>query len=398
MARLVADACRVGALGFSTSTAPTHNDGAGEPVPSRGASPDELVALAAAVGDVPGTTVVECILAGGITGFTDDDEDLLTHMSVAANRPLNWNVLGVSALDPDRHRRQLAASDHAAQRGGRVVALTLPHTTRLRLSFLSGFVLDGLPGWRPVMALPVDDRIAALGDPEVRRRLRDGAASDEAGVLRNLARWDQLEIVEAFAPENRPFEGQRVADVVAARGGDAFDVLVDLVVADGLRTGLRPAGLTDTAEDWRLRGEVWADERAVIGGSDAGAHLDMMCGAVYSTALLAHGVREHGVIRLEEAIRQLTDVPARLYGLTGRGRIADGYAADVVVLDPGSVGYGEERMRTDLPGGAWRLYSEATGVDRVLVNGVTVVEGGRFAGETPGTLLHAGRDTVTVTP
>ena len=76
MARIVTEACAAGALGFSTSTAPTHNDADGDPVPSRGAHPDELVALAAAVRDVPGTTL-ECILAGCINGFTDDEKDLL---------------------------------------------------------------------------------------------------------------------------------------------------------------------------------------------------------------------------------------------------------------------------------------------------------------------------------
>jgi N-acyl-D-aspartate/D-glutamate deacylase len=135
---------------------------------------------------------------------------------------------------------------------------------------------------------------------------------------------------------------------------------------------------------------------AVIGGSDAGAHLDMMCGAIYSTALLSHGVRDFEVIALEEAVHQITGVPAALYGLIDRGRIADGSAADLVLFDPDTVGYGPERTRDDLPGGATRLYAEATGVERVLVGGVAVVEGGRLTGATPGTLLRSGRDTATV--
>ena len=99
MAGLVAEACRAGALGFSTSTAPTHNDGDGNPVPSRGADAEELVSLAAAVREAPGTTL-ECILAGCLNGFTEDEKDLLTRMSLAGNRPINWNVLGVSGDEP----------------------------------------------------------------------------------------------------------------------------------------------------------------------------------------------------------------------------------------------------------------------------------------------------------
>ncbi|MGO8861860.1 MAG: N-acyl-D-amino-acid deacylase family protein [Acidimicrobiales bacterium] len=398
MARLVTEACRAGALGFSTSTAPTHNDGDGNPVPSRGADPEELVTLAGAVSEVPGTTL-ECILAGCLNGFTEDEMDLLTRMSVAGDRPINWNVLGVSAMNPSHHDRQLGASDYAASRGGRVVALTLPHAVGVRLSFLTGFVFDGLPGWRPIMALPPGERMKALADPDVRRRLKEGADSDEAGVLRRLANWRQLEIVEAFAPENRAFEGRTVGEIVTERGnGDPFDILCGIVIADELRTGLRPRGMTATADDWKLRADVWRDPRTVVGGSDAGAHLDMMCGAIYSTALLAHGVREFGVISMEEAVHQLSDVPAQLYGLSGRGRIADGYAADLVAFDADEVGYGPERMRADLPGGASRLYAESNGMHHVLVNGVAVVENGAIIGDTPGTQLHSGRDTYTVRP
>jgi N-acyl-D-aspartate/D-glutamate deacylase len=399
MAQLVGDACRAGAMGFSTSTAPTHNDGDGDPVPSRAASPEEIVALAGAVRDVPGTTL-EAILAGCINGFTEGERDLLAAMSRAAQRPLNWNVLAVSSLNPSGHEGQLAASDHAADRGGRVVALTLPHAMRLRLSFLSGFVLDGFPGWHEVLSKPVPERIALLSDPAVRRRMHDGATSKEAGLLRGLAHWRGLEVIETFAPEHRGLEGRTIGEIIDERGGDAdpFDVLLDIVVADGLRTGLRPSGMRDTREDWALRAEVWRDPRVVIGGSDAGAHLDMMCGAIYSTAVLSHAVREHQVLTMEEAIHRLTDVPARVYGVRGRGRIEAGFAADLVLFDPLTVGYEPERMRYDLPGGAWRLHAEATGVHRVLVNGVDVVVDGAPTGATPGTLLRSGRDTETVTP
>ena len=182
------------------------------------------------------------------------------------------------------------------------------------------------------------------------------------------------------------------------RAGDPFEVLCDIVVADGLRTGLRPASAASAESDWKLRADVWRDPRTVIGGSDAGAHLDMMCGAIYSSAVLAHGVREFGVISIEEAVHQLSDVPACLYGLRGRGRIADGYAADTVIFDLNEVGYGPERTREDLPGGAWRLYAEGTGFRHVLVNGASVVNDGVITGDTPGTQLHSGRDTYSVTP
>jgi N-acyl-D-aspartate/D-glutamate deacylase len=395
MVTLLGDALADGALGLSTSQSNTHNDGAGQPVPSRSASREELLALAAGVRAHPGTTL-EAIIPGCLSGFTDDDIVLLTDMSLAADRPLNWNVLGVSAGNPDGHEKQLRAGDIAAARGGRIVALTLPHSTKIRLSFLSGFVLDGLPGWRETMHLPVAERLRALADPEVRRRLNEGAHSEEAGILRGLANWERLILVETFAAENDDATGRTVGDVAAARGGEAFDTLLDVVIADELRTGLSPRPFGDDEADWRMRAEVWRKRDAVIGGSDAGAHLDMMCGAIYTTSLLGHGVREHQVVTLEDAVRLITDVPARLYGLKERGRITPGWHADLVMFDPATVDHGPERTRYDLPAGAPRLVADAHGISSVIVGGVEVCRDGVATGAMPGTVLRSGRDTETV--
>jgi len=395
MVTLLHEALADGALGFSTSQSQTHNDGAGQPVPSRSATRDELLALATGVRDHPGTTL-EAIIPGCLQGFSDDEVALLTDMSVAADRPLNWNLLGVSAANPAGHQRQLRASEVAAERGGRVIALTLPHAMKIRLSFLTGFVLDGLPGWRDTMHLPVPERLAALADPAVRRRLNDGAQSEEAGMLRGLANWARLIIVETFAPQNSVATGRSVGEVAAARGGEPFDTLLDIVIADELRTGLTPAPFGDDAADWRMRAEVWRSPHAVIGGSDAGAHLDMMCGAIYTTSLLGHGVREHQVVTLEEAVRLLTDVPARLYGLAERGRITPGWHADLVLFDPATIDHGPERTRYDLPAGAPRLVADAHGIASVLVGGVEVCRDGVATGALPGTVLRSGRDTHTV--
>jgi N-acyl-D-aspartate/D-glutamate deacylase len=395
MEALLHECLAAGALGFSTSQAPTHNDGDGNPVPSRSATREELMRLAACVRDHEGTQL-ELIIAGCLNGFTDDEVDLMASMSVAGGRPLNWNVLGVAA--GGNHDRQLDASSQAAQRGARVVALTLPHGMRIRLSFLSGFVLDGLPGWRDTLGLPVAERITALSDPQVRRRLAEGARSPEAGVLRNLARWDRFEICEAFSDDTRRFEGRTVGEIAQEQGTDPFDALCDIVVADELRTGLRPMMAPESDETWHERARVWLDDRTIVGGSDAGAHLDMMCGASYSTFLVGEAVRDRGLLSLEAAVHQLTDVPARLYGLTDRGRLVEGFRADVVVFDPTRVQPRPDRTRDDLPGGASRIVAEADGVEHVFVNGTEIVDSGSLTGATPGVVLRSGRDTETVSP
>jgi N-acyl-D-aspartate/D-glutamate deacylase len=390
MEAMLHECLAAGALGFSTSRASTHNDGDGQPVPSRFATDEELVRLAAVCRDHPGTQL-ECIIQGCLSGFTDAEVELLTELSRRADRPINWNVLAVRG--GSNHEHQLAASARAAERGGRIVALTLPGGAPPRLSFLTGFALDGLPGWRDTLGLPIPERTRALADPAVRAHLRERAASPEAGVLRSLAAWDRMVIMESPATRH---EGRSVGELAAEDGRDPFDVLLDIVVADDLRTGFQPRFPAEPDDVWKLRADIWRDPYTVVGGSDAGAHLDMMCGATYSTFLVGECVRDKAVLTIEEAVHQLTDVPARLYGLTGRGRIAEGWAADLVVFDPARVGPGPMRTRADLPGGAARLYADAVGVEHVVVNGVEIARGGAFTGATPGTTLRSGRDTETV--
>ncbi|HVM96089.1 MAG TPA: amidohydrolase family protein, partial [Candidatus Acidoferrales bacterium] len=133
------------------------------------------------------------------------------------------------------------------------------------------------------------------------------------------------------------------------------------------------------------------------GGSDAGAHLDRMCGARYPTALLGDVVRQRQLIPLEEAVHLITDAPARYFGLKERGRIALGWHADLVLFDPQTVAAGRITSVADLPGNTDRLFCEARGIEHVLVNGVEIVRSGKQTGNLPGRLMRSGRDTETVT-
>lgn len=395
MAALLRACLAAGAMGFSTSRAPTHHDGDGNPVPSRAATDDELLRLCEVVAEFPGTQL-EAIVPGCLNGFSDDEVALLAVMSKTAQRPLNWNVLGVG--DVSSHEHQLAASDRAKEAGGRVVALTLPQGMSIRLTFLSGMVLDALPGWSELFGLPVDERLAALQDPATRSRLDEGAKSPDAGIIGALANWGRLTVIETFDEANRPFERRTVGDIARETGQDEFDALLDIVVRDRLRTGLSPTMPPISDDVWAARASVWRDDRTVVGASDAGAHLDMMCGATYSSFLVGEAVRDRALLSMEEAVRQLTDVPAQFYGLRDRGRLATGFRADIVVFDPETVGPLPERTRDDLPGGASRLVAEARGFQHVLVNGVEIVADDAFTGATPGRLLRSDRDTKTVTP
>ncbi len=396
MVGLLRAALAAGGLGFSSSQAFTHADGDGAPVPSRFAGPEEMLALARAVRHHPGTTL-ELIVDGCLTQFSESEVNLMIAMSCAARRPLNWNVLGVSATNRARHEHQLAAGARARAMGARIVALTMPILGGLKMSFLDHCALNSLPGWGAVLSLPVEERIRALRDPATRQKMRTSAES-ATGALASLARWGAYEIGDTFAPENRGLSGRSVAEIARERATDPFDTLLDIVVADELRTALWPLPADDDEESWQLRREVWRDPRAMIGGSDAGAHLDRMCGARYPTAFLAQAVRQRGLLSWEEAVHLITDVPARYFGLRGRGRVEAGMWADLVLFDPNEIDAEPIRSRSDLPGGVERLYSGARGVPFVLVNGTAIVRDGRDTGATPGRVLRSGRDTDTVLP
>ena len=140
---------------------------------------------------------------------------------------------------------------------------------------------------------------------------------------------------------------------------------------------------------------LWRDSRTVIGASDAGAHFDLLASFNYATGMLQRAVRERALLSFEEAVHLLTQQQAELYGIRDRGLLREGWYADVLVLDPTTVGTDDVAMRFDLPGGAGRLYADSQGVDHVLVNGQAIVENGAITERRTGTLLRSGRDTTT---
>ena len=121
MVGLLHDAIDAGGLGFSTTLAFTHSDGDGQPVASRWASRDEVLALCGACASTRAPRSSTSPTAR-CRASRDDEVDLMAEMTLAGRRPLNWNVLTVDAKEPDRYREQLAACEHAAARrrqGGR---------------------------------------------------------------------------------------------------------------------------------------------------------------------------------------------------------------------------------------------------------------------------------------
>jgi N-acyl-D-aspartate/D-glutamate deacylase len=397
MRSLLGESLAAGGLGFSSSQSRTHSDGDGRPISSRHADRREMLAFCQEVGAHEGTTL-EYITNGCLDNFSPEEVDLMTTMSVTAQRPLNWNVLTVDARSADRIEHQLSASSTAAAAGGQIVALTMPTLVPMNMSFRTHCALFLIPGWGDVMGLPEKERMAQLADPEVRTLLDERARSKEAGVFRGLARWGTYVIGDTYNPANDGCAFRTVDEIATERGTAPFDTVLDIVLADDLRTVLWPNTDDGDESTWTMRSEIWSDPRAMVGGSDAGAHLDRMCGSNYPTAFLDDCLHGRKLVPLEAAVHMMTGQPASLFGLRERGQVAEGFAADLFVFDPATVASEPARLVHDLPGGTPRLFAGSHGVVRVLVNGVETVRDGAATGAVPGRLLRSGRDTASVVP
>ncbi|MFC8365422.1 amidohydrolase family protein [Streptomyces griseorubiginosus] len=392
---LLHEAMDAGAWGFSTTQSSTHSDGDGKPVASRHALPAELLALSRAVGEHEGTQI-EAIVAGCLDQFSDAEIELFVEMSAAAGRPLNWNVLTIDSAVPERVPRQLFASERARKAGGRVVALTMPILTPMNMSLGTFCALNLIPGWGPVLALPVRERIDRLRDPDVQKELLRHSQAKEAGVFRRLTNFGRYVIGDTYSEQNRGLSGRVVEDIAAERGLEPFAALVEICAADDLRTVLWPMPTDNDPASWAMRAEAWQHEDVLLGGSDAGAHLDRMCGAPYTTRFLGDCLRGRKLTSLEQAVKMLTDDPAQLFGLRERGRVEEGFHADLVLFDPERIAAGTATLVHDLPGDSPRLDSKAIGVRAVWVNGVEGIRDDVVSGAVPGRVLRSGRDTRTV--
>ncbi|MDZ7675814.1 MAG: amidohydrolase family protein [Acidimicrobiales bacterium] len=394
MAALLDGMIKAGALGFSTGRA-NHQDGDGNPVASRWATDEEILALCDVVGANEGTTL-EIIVDGCLDLFSDEETELLTQMSLRGGRPINWNVLSVDSADPDRTWHQIGASERAAEQGARIIALTMPILVPMNMNFHTYCALNMLPGWGEVLAGPVEERMARLRDPEVRRQMETDAAEKTSGALRRIIDFPNYVVGDTYAAENEGLTGRRVHEIATERGADPFDTLIDIVLADDLQTVVWPSATDNDPDSWKLRAEIWDNPHVMIGGSDAGAHLDRMCGSPYPTKWIGDCLRGRKLTTMERAIEMMTTEPATLFGITDRGRVAEGFHADLWVFDPETVDASMVYLVDDLPAGSSRLMCDAIGVDLVMVNGAPIVRDGETTGTTPGSIVRSGRDTETV--
>ncbi len=383
MERELADGLAAGAMGFTTSRSPSHETPDRRPVASRLASWDEVRRLVGVMGRM-NAGIFE------IAGERHDADDKLREyhgrlrdLAVDTGRPVTWGLFSRRA-EPGRFRMYLDLLEETARAGGRMFAQVHSRALTVVLSFRTSLPFDRLPVWREVRALPLVEQKARLQDPELRKKLVEAAGErmDRApvGAEARPAAFDWIFVMDT--PQG-PYRS--VAEVARARGVSPVDAMIDLAVESDMECFfLQPIA----NEDQEHALELMRHPRTVVTFSDSGAHVSQIMDASLQTHLLSHWVRDKQAFSLEQAVRMLSFVPATYWGFANRGLVREGFAADLVVFDPQTVGPEMPDVVRDLPAGARRLVQKARGIAATVVNGEVVLRDGKHTGALPGKLLR----------
>ncbi len=383
IANLLGQAVDAGAFGFSTTNLAQHIGYKGRPLACRKADLEELRAYCKVLQE-RGRGSIELALTKDVSVVDESEFELLDLLLSESQRPVTWLALLNRDDKPEAPQQTLRDTAPLLERGAIPQVTVRPLLVQIDLR--NPFLFANIDCFNPAFNRTVEEQ------KEVYRStsLRDGFRKELENPRIFSGKWERAVINQVGSPELQELVGRTVEDVARERGQDGMDTFLDLAIEDNLE--LQYSYELFNADESRIP-ELITDPRAMIGLSDGGAHVDMLCDAGYTTYLLGTWVREKEVMSLEHAIKRITSEPADFYGLTTRGRIKVGAAADFAIFDMSSVGSKRRGdMRKDLPGGGRRLVMPAEGIEYTIVNGTVLFENNVHSGALPGTVLRAGRD------
>jgi N-acyl-D-amino-acid deacylase len=355
MQAIVRDAMDGGAMGVATTFAITHRGIDGKPVPSRHADLSELVALGDVLREL-GRGVVQ-VTPGKQLGIPD-----MYDFQRRIGRPVTYTALLTIPGGMWRDHAELNRAERA--KGAQVWPQVSPRPLVFSMSLADPFTLNPAPMFAELMKGGRDERMAAYSDPDWRRR----AVDDLANAMALPVRWGTFSITETQShPE---LIGRKVTEIAEDWGVHPIDVVLTVAVDDKLETRVQATVANDDVEGVTY---LLQQDACTLGLSDAGAHVGQLCDAPQATDLLGTWVRDRGVLSVEAAVRKLSGQQADIFGLSDRGYLREGYAADVAVFDPATVAPGPLRRVRDFPADADRLTADAPeGVRHVVVNGTPI--------------------------
>lgn len=379
---LIKEAVAAGAFGFSTTNVAQHIGYKGRPIACRQADWNELKAYANALKEL-GRGSIELALTNDVSVVDETDYALLDMLVTESARPVTWLALLNRDDKPEAAMNTLRAVEPLFNKGA------IPQVTCrpliIQIDLRKPFIFANLPCWKPAFDRPVEEQKRFYRDQKFRAEFRKEM---ETPKVFN-GKWERAIVHIATKPELQALVGQSVAEIARQRGKDGLDTFLDLCIEDDLQ--LEYTYELFNADENRIP-ELITHDQVMVGLSDGGAHVDMLCDAGYCTYLLGTWVRDRQVMSLEHAVKRITSEPAAFYGLTTRGKIEQGLAADFAIFDLNTVGSKKRgEMRTDLPGGGRRLVMPAEGVMHTVVNGSVLYEDQKHTGALPGQVLRSGQ-------
>jgi N-acyl-D-aspartate/D-glutamate deacylase len=301
----------------------------------------------------------------------------LESLAAQSGRPVMIAALLHNGTNPRAVFDDLDAIAAANARGHRLLGQVSCCPLTMDFTLASPYPVEGLKSWQPALSLSGEALKRKLADKAFRDGVRAELATPTTFRLFNNE-WEKVQVVEVAQPEKHgALEQKSIAEIAAAQGRDPLDTMLDLAIAEDLKTVFTALLLNSDEE---AVGRMLNHPQSIVSLSDAGAHLTFFNDAGFGLHLIGHWARERGTMSIEEAVRRLTSHPATVLGLTERGLLRVGLAADLLLFDPAAVGRGPKRRVHDLPGGAARLTTDAVGVHGVWVNGQQVADAeGLFA-------------------
>jgi N-acyl-D-amino-acid deacylase len=379
VAALLREAVDAGAFGFSTTTLPQHIGYQGRPLACRLASTDELKAYANVLRDA-GRGAIEVALTRRAGRMSEDEEGLLEFLLDESERPVTWLAMASRPDNPEASADTLRRLEPLIKRGGVPQVLCKPFVIQMDLR--NPFSFADMELWGPVFNQPLERQKEFYRNLEFRGAFREELKRPHLFQ----GRWNRVEVLEVASLALKQYERKTVAEVADQRHQDPLDTFFDLALEDDLN-------IQYTMQQYHEEGiqRLISDPRTMIGLSDGGAHVNMLCDAGYCTYLLGTWVRERQAMTLEHAIKRITSEPADFFGIKDRGRLKVGLPADVAIFDERKIGSAKRaRMQHDLPGGGRRLVMPAEGVEYTIVNGDILYEHGHHSGYLPGQVLRSG--------
>ena len=404
MARVVEDAMRAGAVGFTTSRTVGHRARSGRPVPGTFAAEEELLALGGAL-KAAGHGVFEAIMAGTIGELQRlggerakliDEVPLLEAVSHACGRPITFTVAQLFE-DPEHWRLVIDAAAEANARGADLHPQIIPRSVTIMTSLDTYHLFQNRPTYKKIAHLPLAERVAEMRRPEVRQAILD--EKDEAAAPGDFTAM----IGEVFEPalpltfpltepiDYEPELDQSVWALAAAAGVDPVAAMYDRLLENDGKSFYALLGSNFVNGSLDVCREMLLEPHTVTGLGDAGAHVNLISDCSASTFHLTHWARDRSRgerLPVELLVHKLSAGNAALYGFADRGVLAPGMRADVNVIDLDGLRIREPYLRHDLPAGASRILQPAEGYLATLVAGTVTRRHDADTGERPGRLVR----------